>query len=1067
MATTARNSIEQLVGRSAEIDIVCNAIASARDGRGAVLLFAGEPGIGKSTLARFGARMASEQGMAVYWGFSWEAGGAPAYWPWTQLLRSLISDEAIDDKRLAPLVQILPELAVADSSEPELQPDQARFLLLESVRGLLASLAAETPLVLILEDLHAADSDSLHLLQYLARHAASLPLLIIGTYRDVEARSSAHTEPLWRTSRDATVLRLPRLEESDIRDYLQLRDGEKPDDTAVHRLLQTTAGNPLFLTELVGLLARDGDAASLEKQLPDSVQQVIRQQLALLPPAATSLLASASVFGREFSAPELATMVGQSESEILQNLQPTIDAEIIRAPRDGRFRFGHTLYRDVLYQDLGASRRAEAHLNCAQRLQRLIDEGDVDRWSALARHLQLAGPEHRLAAIDALRQAAARAHARLAFEDAATLLLQAVAAFGEGPKYDPLDRCRLLVDCGSALLVTGEIEAGQKHCQDAFAIARTIGDAVLMSEVALTWGSIIMVAKVDQALIAALEGCLAALPLDDATMRSRIQARLAGAMQPALNPAVPMDMAREAVALARTTGDKQVLYSVLRFALAALMDFAPPRERIKLNREFASMAAALDDVPQLFRSNLLLMIDASEVGDRVTLDEAVQACDDLANRIGLPHYQWRAASARAMQATIDGDFERASELLDVAQSLADEVEDLQAIATPALQRFALLVEWDSPRATPLEDIEAQLQRAYTGGIGEAEFYVAPFIAIYKEGSDAAFAKRFIANDRLVERTFAGGDRYSLTGLGQMALNAGDTVLASRCYDVLVNYRDACATLGLLGTCWCGPVAYWLGKLAHGLGRLQEAREHADTALDIATRMRARPYIARIHASAADIARDAGDEARAIEHSNEATGLMKALGMRPVRMAPTAKSRPAPVTPTTGLSMRQDGDIWTVEYGGQSATVRDAKGLHMLAELIARPDTNIHVLDLSGTPAAAESGDSGPMLDTQARDEYRNRVTELQEELEEAESLADLGRADSLRSEIDFIVRELSRAFGLGGRKRTTGDAAERARVNVRRRIKDAVERIGEQSPDAGRYLENTIKTGRYCKYSPM
>jgi predicted ATPase len=380
MATTEHNSIGQLVGRKAEIDIVSDAVVKTGNGRGAVLLFAGEPGIGKSTLARFGAAMASEQRMAVYWGFSWEAGGAPAYWPWTQLLRSLISDQAIDADRLAPLGQILPELAVAKSSEPELQPDQARFLLLESVRSLLVTLAAATPLVLILEDLHAADSDSLHLLHYLSRHAASLPLLIIGTYRNVEARSSVHTEPLWQTSRNATVLRLPRLDESDIRDYLQLRDGDSPDDAAVQRLLQTTAGNPLFLSELVGLLARDSDAASSHKQLPDSVQQVIRQQLALLPPAASSLLASASVFGREFAAPELASMIGQSESEVLQNLQPAIDAEVVRASQEGRFRFGHALYRDVLYQDLGASSRAEAHLSCAQRLRHLIDEGDVDQW---------------------------------------------------------------------------------------------------------------------------------------------------------------------------------------------------------------------------------------------------------------------------------------------------------------------------------------------------------------------------------------------------------------------------------------------------------------------------------------------------------------------------------------------------------------------------------------------------------------------------------------------------------------------------------------------------------------
>lgn len=1059
--------MDQLVGRTTELGIVGDAIDQVVEGHGSVLLFAGEPGIGKSTLARMAAYFGAEREIPVYWGFSWEAGGAPAYWPWTQLLRSLIGEQQAAEAQLRPLAQILPEVSGGESGQSELLPDQARFQLLESVRALLATLANTSPCMLILEDLHAADSDSLHLLHYIARHVATLPILIIGTYRDVEARSKPDTESLWRTSRDATVLQLSRLEEADIREYLRLRGSDTADDQAVQRLLNTTAGNPLFLSELVGLLTQDADTVAGTSPLPENVQQVIRHQVSLLPQTTAATLASAAVLGREFGSPELAALMHTDENDVQRQLQPAIDTAMLRSLKDGKYRFAHTLYRDVLYQDLGAVKRAELHLERAGQLRRLIDAGDVDRWSALARHLQFAGPEHRLSTIEALRNAAARAHTRLAFEDAALLLHQALVAFGEGPKYEPLERCRLLVDYASALMITGEIDAGQQHCRDAFAIAKTIGDPALMSEVALTWGGPIVVGKVDRTLIAALRECLAALPPDDATTRSRVQARLAGALQPAVNPAEPMDMAREAIALARTTGDEQVLYTVLRFATSALMDFAPPMERIQLNGEYGSMAAALNDVPQQFRSNLLMMIDASEIGDRTLLDEAVDECARLADRIGLPHYQWRAVSARAMQAIMSGEFDRACELLDAAETVAEQIADPQAMATLALQRFALLVEWDSPKATPLDQIEANLQAAYAGGVGESEFFIAPFLAIYKRGEDVSFAKQFVANKPIVDRTFAGGDRYSLASLGQMALKAGDLDLVSRCYDALVDYSDACATLGLLGSCWCGPVAYWLGKLAHGLGRLDDAAKCFEKALEIAVRMGARPYIARTHAFAADIARDAGDDKLAADHARKAAALMQELALRPVRMVPGTTSPQVAAVPAIDFSMRQNGDVWTVDYGNQTATVRDARGLQMLAELIAQPDTDIHVLDLSGTREAAKDGDAGPMLDNQAREDYRRRVNELQEELEEAESLADLGRADSLRSEIDFITQELSRAFGLGGRQRAAGDAVERARVNVRRRIKDAVERISEQAPEAGRYLENTIKTGRYCKYSPM
>jgi len=1070
MDAAARSANRNFVGRSREIDVLRDAIESVAGGRGAVVLFAGEPGIGKSTLARIGAALAAERGVSVCWGFAWEAGGAPAYWPWTQLLRSLAADRDVPAQQLSALARILPETAADAAQESALLPDQARFRLLEAVRGLLSSLASTTPLMLVLEDLHAADKDSLYLLHYVARHAASLPLLIVGTYREVEARTSAETDALWRTARDATVLRLASLDEQDVRHFLAARQGNEPDDASVRQLLQTTAGNPLFLTELVDWLARDGDAGADDRPLPVNVQQVIRQQLALLPAATADALGTAAVFGREFGAAQLAELMQRPEIELLQALAPALDAGIIRTLADGGYRFGHTLYRDVLYQDLGASRRARLHLAVAALLQAKIDAGDVDSWASLATHLQRAGPDHRLAAIAALRRAAARAQERLAFDDAAALLQRALVAFGEGPRYEPRDRCLLLRDCAAALLAAGEIEAGQKHCHDAFAIARTLDDPSLMAEVALTWGSAIVVARVDRALVAALEECLTLLPATDAATRARVQARLAGALQPAQDPSVPMAMARDAIALARRSGDADVLYTVLRFAISALMDFAPAGERIELNREFGGMAANKRDIPQQFRSNLLMAIDASESGERSLLDAAVDACDRLADSIGLPHYQWRAASARAMQAMIDGEFERATRLLDRAQELAERAEDLQAKVTLSIQRFALLVEWDSPQAMPLEQIEAQLQAAYAGGIRDAEFFVSPFIAMYKQGDDLRFAGEFVSNTPLVERTFAGGDRYSLTGLGLMALKAGDRQLAERCYDALLDYRNGCATLGLMGSCWCGPVAHWLGVIAEGLDRFDAAHSHFEDALSIATRMGGRPYIARIHAGAAELARRTGDERGAGRHAAAAERLMSELGLRRVRGVPSAASpaaEPAVATAAARFSMQRQGDIWNVEHGGKTATMRDSKGLQMLARLVMRPDTDIHVLDLASSRNVADGGDAGPMLDDQARNEYRRRVEELREELDEAESLADEGRAEALRSELDFISRELSRAFGLGGRRRAAGDATERARVNVRRRIKDAVERIAEQLPEAGRYLENTVKTGRYCRYTPM
>ena len=120
------------------------------------------------------------------------------------------------------------------------------------------------------------------------------------------------------------------------------------------------------------------------------------------------------------------------------------------------------------------------------------------------------------------------ANERLAFRDAAELLQNAVVAFGQGPSYDPAERCRLLVDYATALLAAGEFDEGQSLCKEAFDIARTLDDSGLMSEVALAWGSVIIVARVDQALIAALQDCLAGLPDDDAATRSIVQGATGG-----------------------------------------------------------------------------------------------------------------------------------------------------------------------------------------------------------------------------------------------------------------------------------------------------------------------------------------------------------------------------------------------------------------------------------------------------------------------------------------------------------------------------------------------------------
>jgi hypothetical protein len=174
-------------------------------------------------------------------------------------------------------------------------------------------------------------------------------------------------------------------------------------------------------------------------------------------------------------------------------------------------------------------------------------------------------------------------------------------------------------------------------------------------------------------------------------------------------------------------------------------------------------------------------------------------------------------------------------------------------------------------------------------------------------------------------------------------------------------------------------------------------------------------------------------------------------------------------------MKPEGEYWTITDGGTTFRLKDSLGLQYLARLFAEPDREIHVLDLVAARAGGaagsgeqpvDTGDAGELLDEEARESYRRRLEDLREVLSEAESFGDELRAARARQEIEMLAGELGRAVGLGGRSRRAGGAAERARSAVQRRIKNALDRIGEHAPDLAGYLARAIRTGNFCTFHP-
>ncbi len=170
--------------------------------------------------------------------------------------------------------------------------------------------------------------------------------------------------------------------------------------------------------------------------------------------------------------------------------------------------------------------------------------------------------------------------------------------------------------------------------------------------------------------------------------------------------------------------------------------------------------------------------------------------------------------------------------------------------------------------------------------------------------------------------------------------------------------------------------------------------------------------------------------------------------------------------------RREGEFWTIAFEGAAFRLRDTKGLHYVAALLREPGRELHALDLQAVqPGEDETrrppgSDAGPILDAQAKAMYRERLKELADELREAEQYNDRERAARAMEEREVVAHELAAAVGLGGRDRKAASDAERARVNVTRSIRAALERIVEHSPALGRHFAATLRTGQFCSYVP-
>jgi hypothetical protein len=990
-----------LVGRDLEIAQLKGALERVLQGRGALLLLAGEPGIGKTALAETLAEDAVARGVRVAWGRCWEAsGGAPAFWPWTEAFRGLgLGDPFIDARA-----------ATAEAAD-------VRFLAFDRACETLRSAALEKPTLLILDDIHAADVPSLLFLLFVARALrVGARLGIAATYRDREASSNAEIfATLQKIAREGERLSPARLSKDEIATWIRR---ERPDvaDAAIERVFERSDGNPLFVRELLHVRASPGSG-----ETPAGLMQVLDEHLAHVPESARALLSVASVLGRDVALADWVAVAGSSADAVATAASAAIGVGILAARDHDRYAFRHVLLRDRLYAGLLPSERLRLHTRAGEHFRA---RGAV----ALAAYhlLEATSPDGPRLALEAARSALDR----LAFEEAAQTATRALEAAGVTRDVT----CELTLVLAEAQIQRGEGAAGRKTALRAMELAKALGLPELVARAALAHGAELDSGTRDPAQIEILRSAMTALrtkgPSADHPLKAQVLARLASAIVPPRDDddlRVARALADEALAMARRIGDDDTLLYVLRFALSAKGFAVPPEERYALSTELLALAKARDR-PLLILDNLGYA--AGLARERGAHDECARALEDLAvlsSELRGVQYQWQLPLALSIHAALDGDFNRADAHAADAMRRAEDAGSGPGMMGWMTNRVSVLtISRDPKRIGEHGDkLWSLLQK------------VRPRMKHFKRIVRPAFEE----SDPLpkaAELTFV----PPALSLGDAALATGDLRYAQAALPALVAHSDAGTNLyfwGSKGGSIFGPVPRVAAEVLMLVGRKEEAKTHLERGLASVLRLRSPPLVERIE--------------RALEEVERAS-----------QSSPPPKSEPS--RGPLRISMVREGELWRISSSsGQSVTLKDSLGVRYLAELVSNPEREFHVMDLAGAEGPANQG--LPILDAKAKAAYKERLDDLRERLDEARAHGNIAAAERSEAEIEALSAEVSAAMGLGGRDRKTGGSAERARINVQRRIRDVVKKVQEEAPELGRYLEAATKTGNYCVFLPI
>lgn len=901
------------VGRKHEIQRLRDGLEEARSGRGRVFLVTGEPGIGKTRLADEFARDARSRGARVAWGRWLEQGGTPPFWAWIQVIRDQLRQmqpsqvAAAFGSGISDIARLVPDISEFLPGEemgptrphpdhlPALgtsEPGADHFRLFNGMNRFLSNLAAQRPTVIVLDDAHAADVDSLLFTRFIASEIRRARIVLVVTFRETELRFMPRVgEILGQIARDAETLTIRGLREADVEELIESASGQKPSRLVLASLLRVTEGNPLFLTEIIRLLIAEakvdwtgGTLGAFE--LPNGVRLAIRRRIDLLPDIAQKLLSLASVFGGEFQIAVLSALAELDPRQTFESLDAALAWGLVTQSPGAiaRYRFSHALIGETLYQELSNSARRLLHhrvaeiLDASHQARGEVAEGLAEIAKHYMRALPLGSAEK---AVDYAARAAAAAKQSLGYDEASSLYQQALDALELSEPTNQHKRCELLLDLGETQYRAGDFAQSRASFRQAATIARELGGAQAFGRAALgmamkrtDWG------VVDPDIIALLEGALELVGDEESTLRAMLMARLAFELFWSNQNERRAVLAQQAVEVARRAGDRFVVMQALYAKYLSQWGVdTPVEDRLTASTELAELAHEyrFSGSEWVLRAKYLRIADLLELGDITNLDSEIESYSRVADEIGLSRFAY-VQVARAMRALMEGRFETAEKL--TTESFENGLRD--AIAQQMRTDLIFMLRREQSDLAPMEPLFTSAAARNPALI----FYRCVLALCYIERD--ARAEAAAEFELLAARDFASvwrgpGWLASMTLLAEVCSFLNDEVRAGLLYQLLLPHSSHLAAAGI-HFCF-GATAQYLGMLATTMSRFGEAQSHFEAALRKNQQIGARPWIARTACEYASMLLKrnvSGDQSRAIELIEQARDAAHLLGMRRAR-----------------------------------------------------------------------------------------------------------------------------------------------------------------------------------------